>query len=256
MTNPFFPKQVLLALDYDGVIGDSISECLLVGFNAFALYNATKPISILEEMGEPRYVTARAIRNFIRSGEDYVYIYLALKLNAPISNQEDFDRFTAHYSSLRQPFLDLFYGERERMFDQERERWIAFNPLYPGMARWLQERSASENLYIISTKKAFFISQILLAHGIEWSPERLYHATAQNPKREIIQALINHHKIRSDRLYFIDDQVDTLLRTVDLGIRCFLAEWGYNNPEQLERARRASLPILSLPGFFRLFDED
>ena len=64
-----------LALDFDGVIADSIGECLVIGHNAYVKFTqAGQQICRLEELNKTHKDECRRLRNFIRSGEDYVYI--------------------------------------------------------------------------------------------------------------------------------------------------------------------------------------
>jgi len=72
-------KYNCLALDFDGVIVDSIQECLVVGYNAFIEYTGKgSKILDLSSLDHDDMAKCHRLRNFIRSGEDYVYIQLAI----------------------------------------------------------------------------------------------------------------------------------------------------------------------------------
>ena len=49
----------------------------------------------------------------------------------------------------------------------------------------------------------------------------------------------------------MDDQVETLIKMKSLGIKCYLAGWGYNDEKQKARARDAGIPVLALDDFYK-----
>ena len=250
----FSQKKDYLALDFDGVIADSIKECFVVAHNAFVEFSGDGlRVDFFDDLDEEKVAKMRHIRNFIRSGEDYVYINLAIEKNAIVQNQKDFDSFTEQYKDLRATFFDEFYRERET-FSQEKPRlWAELNPLYPGIRPFLATYKQAERLFIISTKKAEFVDKTLTANDIHFDTDRIFYATAQRSKRTIIEELLDQHRIRPDQFHFIDDQIDTLLTVAETGVSCYLALWGYNNEGQIETARKRGIPILELQDFLEIF---
>jgi phosphoglycolate phosphatase-like HAD superfamily hydrolase len=242
-----------LALDFDGVIADSIGECLVVAHNAFVEFGGGPPVLKLSEIDPDHVAESRRLRNFIRYGEDYVYISLAIHKGTPIHNQDDFDTFTDEHESLRQDFLTGFYRERERFLDQHRSGWLELNPLYEGLEDFLLHYQPRDHLFIITTKRINFVQEILLAHGIQLRGANLFHAHGARSKRTIISELLGEKTIPLERFHFIDDQVDTLLKVVDTGIHTYLAEWGYNNPDQVRRAAGTAINVLSRERFLEAF---
>ncbi|NIA30450.1 MAG: hypothetical protein GWP06_11135 [Actinobacteria bacterium] len=247
----------VLALDFDGVIANSISECLVVGHNAFAAFKRRS--DIIDELGgldEQRIAESKRLRNFIRSGEDYVYINLAIEKKADIQNQADFDHFTEKFSGLRPTFFDIFYRERERFSNEQRQKWIQLNPLYAGIKEFLRRFSPKDHLFIITTKKIYFVNLVLSAQKITLPESHLFHANSSIPKKEIISGLLKSHRIAPQHFYFVDDQVDTLLKVRNVGVHCIFAEWGYNNTEQKEKALQAGITSMTLNEFYKYFQGD
>jgi phosphoglycolate phosphatase-like HAD superfamily hydrolase len=247
-------KQIYLALDFDGVIADSIYECLVVAFNAFSNYrNGTKLIKTLDEINGQQLKQARYLRNFIRSGEDYVYIQQIISDKVRINNQLEFDKYCAIHQEKRNLYFQIFYNEREEFSLKYFKEWIALNPFYDGIKDFLQSYPDKGKLYIITTKKIEFAKKIISAHSIGLLHANFYHASQDRSKREIILQLLNSYQIDPSDFYFIDDQVDTLLKLNDLGINCYLAKWGYNNEDQQKRARDDNISIIQLDKFLNKF---
>jgi phosphoglycolate phosphatase-like HAD superfamily hydrolase len=244
---PFHPQTDYLALDFDGVIADSISECLVVAHNAF---DPQQRIDDLSELPAQTVAESRRLRNYIRSGEDYVYINLAMHKNVVINSQEDFDVFTDGHEHLRRDYFRLFYQERETFFQNRPEEWLRLNPLYPGMTDFLRNFQPKEHFYIITTKMLVYVDRILSAHRIDIQAANKFFS---NSKRSVIDELLKKFSVSPDVFYFVDDQVDTLLKVQDLGVNCLLAAWGYNNAGQIEKAGSAGIRVIDLDHFHSFF---
>lgn len=247
-------SKIYLALDFDGVIADSINECLVVSYNAFGEYTGkSSRIFSLDKIDKDIINESRRLRNFIRSGEDYVYIQLALQENASIHNQQEFDDFCGNYADLREHFFNIFYNERGQFSTNNFQDWIKLNPLYEGFGLFLKNYQFKKQLYIISTKKIEFIKKILAAGEIDIIDENMFHASSAHPKKAIIKELLDNRGIQPDQFYFIDDQIDTLIKVKETQVNCLFAKWGYNNPEQLDKAEQEGIQATDLKEFLKMF---
>ena len=247
-------SKIHLALDFDGVIADSINECLVVSYNAFGKFiGKNSRIFSIDKIEENRVIESRRLRNFIRSGEDYVYIQLALQENALIRNQQEFDDFCGKYAELREQFFNMFYNEREQFSTDNFQNWIKLNPLYEGFELFLKYYQFKKQLYIISTKKIEFIQRILEAGEIDLINENMFHASSNRPKKMIIKELLESRGVGPEKFYFIDDQIDTLIKVKETEVNCLFAKWGYNNPEQLGKAEREGIQAIDLQEFLQRF---
>ncbi|HPC36231.1 MAG TPA: hypothetical protein PLO79_06360 [Candidatus Marinimicrobia bacterium] len=253
-TSLFNPANDILALDCDGVIVDSIAECLVVGYNAFnSAIGCSERINDLSQLPSEIQQESRRLRNFIRHGEDYVYIFKAIADNFPIHNQADFDDYLEKNRDVKEEFRTQFYLERARFLREEPLRWLALNPFYDGMADFLRNFSPPERLYIITTKKLEYVQVILNTAGIPFQLRNLFAANSQKGKPEIIADLLQKIGLSPGNFYFVDDQVDTLIKLKPLKIRLFVAGWGYTSPEQIHQAEIEGIPTLTLNEFYQLF---
>jgi phosphoglycolate phosphatase-like HAD superfamily hydrolase len=248
-------QTAVLALDFDGVVVDSIRECLVVAANALVVFQERSDrISQLDELGADLAREARRIRNFIRHGQDYVSILYALQQKVNIQNQQDFDTFLEANKSLNAQFRRLFYEERSRFLREQPEQWLALNPLYRGMSDFLKAwQNQREHFFIITTKLRENVLAITEPARIAILPEQIFSADDRLSKTEIIRNLLRQLQIEPEQFHFIDDQVDTLIRAQVTGVNLYLAEWGYNNADQVQLARDRDLKVLSLKNFYDLF---
>lgn len=247
-------KKDLLVLDFDGVIADSINECLVIGYNAFSSFSKNKKIiKKLNELDDSLVKQATQLRNYIYDGADYVFIYLALNHDLTIQNQEAFNRFTDEHNRLREKFFTLFYQERERFLSQQLKYWIQLNPLYPGIREFLSNFADKSRLFIVSTKRIRYVHEILSANHLQLLSKNIFQATKEKNKRTILLDLLNKYRIDPSHFHFIDDQVETLIKVSDMGVHRYLALWGYNSPEQSKLAKLHAIQKLTLEEFFKLF---
>ncbi|MCF7927908.1 MAG: hypothetical protein K9L68_02725 [Spirochaetales bacterium] len=227
-------EQMLIFLDFDGVICDSVHECFLAawkayfeddGFRSAAGWNNSPPDSVpLEWKRRFDYY-----RPYIRNGEDYLALFRVLEEGMKIADQESFDRIMEKFiGEERQNIRERFYKARESLIEQDFSRWLYLNPLFPGIGEILQRNHTNKQLFILSTKRPDFIMKILSFHGIEWNQEKILFA-ADIPKARFIHSVIEREG--AVRAVFIDDQISHLLGVSGQEIRCLLPNWGYIKPE-------------------------
>ncbi len=249
MTSP----NKILALDFDGVIADSIKECLVSGFNAYANYTERQKIERYDQLDPQWAAEARRLRNYIRNGEDYVFIAHALENDVPVHGQQDFDAFLKRHADLRDTFFDHMVNQRISFSDAKPDVWSSLNPLYDGMRDFLIDYPDKDNLYIITTKKLLFVYKILNANHIHLMDDNIRDTSGGLSKRRIIEDIMHKRTIEPEDFYFIDDQVDTLITVQPSGVNVLFAEWGYNTPAQADAARANSIPVLTLHDFINHF---
>jgi phosphoglycolate phosphatase-like HAD superfamily hydrolase len=250
----FNPDTDFLALDFDGVIADSMGECLVMGYNAYGKYTRSGvQIRSLEELDESHKNECRRLRSFVRSGEDYVYINLAIDSRAPIRDQQTYDAFVTKHLSLKDRFYALFYEERELFSSTEESLWIELNPLYKGIKQFLSKYPSKDRLFIITTKQIKYALKILSGNRIYLKEENCFSTNGGNSKLEIIRHLLDKNNISAGTFYYIDDQVDTLAELKESGVNCILAEWGYTTGAQIQRAGTENIPGIRLDDFLKQF---
>lgn len=219
-----------LFLDFDGVICNSLEEC----YRSSWLTGASIPITETPPPNPPFDAAYRkrfdACRPFIRSGEDYLVVHEWAARGEVPGDQAAFDRSLeakgpAALSELKQ----RLYAVRDELLARHRNLWLGWNPLYPGMAQALALQAANPAVWVLSTKKAEFIVEILAHHGVRWPLERTLY-TGPRRKLDLIQ-----ERVGAQPAMLIDDQVDHLAFDHP-SCRCYLALWGYVSPGAPEKA--------------------
>jgi len=236
------------------VVVDSIAECLIVGYNAYQnAIGRVKRITGLDQMSISIQKESRRLRNFIRHGEDYVYIFQIITEKYLTRDQTDFDRFVDKNIQNKEEFRMQFYRERSRFLQEEPALWLSLNSFYKGMSDFLKNYKLADRLYIITTKKLEYVKAILAHAGIILPEENLFAADSSRGKPEIIADLLEKTDLSPNNFFFIDDQVDTLLKLQTLNVRLFLASWGYTNKQQIRQAKKVGIPVFTLSEFYQRF---
>jgi phosphoglycolate phosphatase-like HAD superfamily hydrolase len=250
----FNPDSDFVALDFDGVIADSIGECLVMGYNAYSKFTRSgAQIRRLEELNERHKNECKRLRSFIRSGEDFVYIQLAIDKGFRLQDQQEFDSFINQHVNLKNTFYNLFYVEREVFSSTEEDLWIELNPLYKGVKQFLVKYPVKDRLYIITTKQIKYVLKILNGNSIYLKEQNCFCSSGRDTKPNIITHLLARNRISTEKFYYVDDQVDTLVEVKGSGVHCFLAEWGYTTKEQILRAQDENISRIGLDDFLRQF---
>ncbi|MBC8191500.1 MAG: hypothetical protein ISR87_09870 [Candidatus Marinimicrobia bacterium] len=240
----------MLALDFDGVIADSIDECMVTAYNAFTHANWDyEPRKDLSGFSDLEIGEFRNLRPLIRRGEDYVFLLLAMSEKRQFLTQAKFDGFLDNNEIHREEYRRLFYAERERLQTQNPESWLNLNPLYPGMASFLKSRDVGE-IFIVTTKDLVSVRLILEHNGIALRSDQMFQAVKTLRKPEILNSIQTKRGVEREQVHFIDDHVGTILEAKqDSSARVYCATWGYNTPEQLELLLHENIQALSLDEF-------
>lgn len=219
-------KQAIF-LDFDGVLCDSLPECYETSLAAWLDYSRAGDAE--EDLQEPKRLELfRRYRPFIRNGGDYLFLQRAISRNHPLQSQEEFDQLCREDPELNRDGDRLFQEYRARFLSRQRQRWFSLNPLFPGVAEMLKAVLERPEVYILSTKPARFIGEILTFHSLLWPEERII-CSKPREKGEIILEMIQEAPYT--RAIFVEDQVDHLMKAKHPKIRPFLAEWGYIREE-------------------------
>ena len=121
------------------------------------------------------------------------------------------------------------------------------------MKTFLHNYTDKENLYIITTKKLLFVHKILAANDIHLIEKNIFDTAGGKSKRQIIEEILHARQLSPNLFYFIDDQIDTLLKVKPSKVQVLLAEWGYNNEQQVSKTSANDIDILALQDFFQKF---
>ncbi len=243
-------KPDLVALDFDGVVCDGLQE-----------YFETTRLVCQEIWGtgdlEPYREAFYRLRPVVETGWEMPMVLRALMLGQSeaeilVNWGDRVAKMLANEGLNAQDVGRRVDGMRDRLLAENLDGWLASHRFYPGM---LEVVASLESFVIISTKESRFIRQLLEHEGIILGPDQVYGKETGRSKGAVLAQL----RSQFNQIWFVEDRLATLLKVRGLAglenVRLFLADWGYNLPE--ERALAAAdggIGLLSLDRMGRGWD--
>ncbi len=228
----------LVFLDFDGVICDSLLECLVSSWKAYhELYLKEKRRSVAVSLRR----NFSLLRPYVRAGEDFILMQELIDTGTTVQSQEEFDaQLEIRSARTLELYSELFYAARSQILKTQRAYWIGLNRIYPHIKEVLPLWAAARRLYVLSTKRADFIREILRANSITIDRSRILSCGARE-KRALILSTLDKHRLQ--RALFIDDQIDHLTSqwAHDPRIVGNLAAWGYVENRWLVEQQRVEV---------------
>lgn len=215
------PTERVLALDFDGVICNSLEECQVTSYLA---YRSLNPSSAPAEIPETFRQAFRARRGFVRpSGHYYLLWKWIIEFpEARLSPQEFEALEPIHRDSVR-AFESAFHATRDSFREAKPSDWLALNPLYPSVvSTWPVLLSWPS--YIVTTKDRRAVETILSAHSL---PVTGIFARGETSKPDALRAICRQHDMAPGGVVYVDDNALHLSEAQATGVRTCLAAWGY-----------------------------
>ncbi len=244
----------LIVTDFDGVVCDSVLECLLAAHNAWEQLQSGPDSHRIFDLGaipSQRQGRFRGLRPYLRGAEDFIPLFLAVERELEVSSQRDFDLLRRRLHDQLPVYQQAFYTERDYLRRKHRELWLELNPLFSPIDRALGSRTSFEDLHILTTKRQADVEDILGFHGIDF-PSWQIHSVKSDGKMERLQAIMKASGAAPARTLYVEDQIDYLISAAPLGVELLLAEWGYVSEEQRSAAVEKQISLLSREEFAEL----
>jgi HAD superfamily hydrolase (TIGR01509 family) len=213
---------MILALDFDGVICDSIDECLLTSYRT---YRSLRPSSALPpEVPEPLRREFHNRRGFVRpSGHYYLLWEWITEFPGTRLSSRDFEALEATRRDAVRTFEHAFHAERDAFRETAPADWLALNPLYPGVVDTWPSLLAWQR-YIVTTKDRAAVEAILSAHSLVVTG---IFARGEMTKPDALRTICTRQSVDPRDVVFVDDSALHLGDARATGVTTCLAKWGY-----------------------------
>ena len=235
----------IIIFDFDGVVIDSIDECLLVSYYANNGADICSDIT-LHSIPENERKLFKRYRYLVGPAFEYLYLWKAIKSFR--GEVEDYYLYLKNNVSLDTAgFQERFFNIRRNIQENQREKWIKLNPVYPGIVGIIEKLSSKTRLFISSTKDEGSIVFLCRCYGIPIPENNIFGNESGIDKMEHIKTIAKTTKYEPGKMVFIDDNYEHLKHVQKTGIRCYLAGWGYNTSELKEEAREMGIIAINSP---------
>jgi phosphoglycolate phosphatase-like HAD superfamily hydrolase len=251
----------VLALDFDGVIFDSIREAFTVALHTVTGRDATSRLAehpLIAGRCSPDLFpfaedpTFRAFLDIVPLGnraEDYSVILSAIQDGTPVPDQTAYDRL---YRGFDRAWLDeahaRFYIERARLRNDDFEAWRRLQPPYQHLIEVLRSHAGDRTLAIVTARDATSVKLLVEAWAVTdlFSSALVFDKSYGVRKTGHLEALMEKLSAAPSGVVFVDDKLNHLLQVAPLGVVPVLAAWGYNTPRERLLAERAGIAVAKL----------
>eukprot|EP00775_Hariotina_reticulata_P011464 gene11464-11610_t len=249
-----FAGKRLVALDFDGVVCDSVGESSLSAFKAAAIQWPEIFQTTAAEAEKPRLVEQmRAVRPVVETGYENIVQIRCLYEGVTVEDMLE----NWHYmlpSRMQEWGLDRG-SVRDDWIAEDLAGWLAPNRIYPGVADAVKAAMQKDEVHIVTTKQAHY-TEVLMRDmaGVDFPPDRIHSTTISGePKASVLKQLALHHADVDAKL-FVEDKFGTLNKVAQVrdmnDWQLYLVDWGYNTPqERQEAAAHPRIEVLDIKRF-------
>eukprot|EP00882_Tetradesmus_deserticola_P010232 GHRQ01010810.1.p1 GENE.GHRQ01010810.1~~GHRQ01010810.1.p1 ORF type:complete len:302 (+),score=126.20 GHRQ01010810.1:460-1365(+) len=254
----------LVALDFDGVVCDSVGESSLSAIKAAAIQWPEIFQSAAAEAAKPQLVEQmRAVRPVVETGYENVVqvrcLYEGVTVQQMLESWHDIlPAKMKEWSLDRSKLIELFGKVRDEWISEDLAGWLAPNRIYPGVAEAVAAAMQQDEVYIVTTKQAHYTETLLRdMAGIAFPADRILSTTVSGePKSTVLAHLAEQHP-GAAAYVFVEDKLSTLKKVAKVpgaeAWQLYLVGWGYNTvAERQEADADPRITVVGLQGFQKL----
>lgn len=249
----------VLALDFDGVLCDSVRETAVTAWRAGAQLwpewrELEPPATIVDQFVE--------VRPLLETGYQAILLMRVLADGASqaVIEREFPDLIAAAARAAgrdREELVTLFGQVRDNWIEEDSADWLRRHRFYPGVAAALNRALHRHSIFILTTKQSRFADALLTANGVSFPRERIFGLETGTSKAAQLQSLRARPEYACARFHFVEDRLATLERVAACreldAVQLCLAAWGYVKGADLARAAcDARLRVCQLADFLQL----
>lgn len=250
-------RQVVVALDFDGVICDSAGETGMSGWKA-----ARKiwPKLFVRKMPSPKALQVfRQVRPFLETGYHAILLTKMLQEKLPFQEfqqncQFHFQRIMDENGLDKQELIRIFGETRDSWIQENEEEWLGVHGFFDGILDALNALLKSNcKAYILTTKHERFVLAALKSRGVDFPAENIFGLDRKKKKEEHLLDILAE---KPSEVHFVEDRLDTLRRieavpSLDC-VKLHYATWGYGTEQDnLDAAEDKRLTVHTLQDFNR-----
>ncbi len=233
----------LLVFDFDGVLCDSLQECMMVAWYA----HEDEPIERFLDPGIggiPKDVVQRfeACRPFMRHLGHFLVPLVDVEV--PTTHAEFAARFAALPCDQVDGFVSAAEDYRSRLRSAHPATWRARHTVDVRLGALVRDG------YIATARDRDSVGQILRSYDIDVPDERVFGSLRDKPRAlETITARENRAPLD---VVLVDDSVENCIAARDAGFAAYWASWGYHADADGQAAIGHGIPVVTVKALLRV----
>jgi len=238
---------MIVALDFDGVIMDGITECMLVAWNVFN----NKPLSdfnnnSLNEIPAYFVKTFTHSRNFVRHDGHFIIPFYADRNES--MNSKSFNDIYKNIPEVDKiKFRDDFVNYRNKVKKTFPEYWIS---LHKELIELKEIIDLDVDIRIVSGKDTESILFLLNNKDIYIDPGKIHGRMVD--KNIVLNTIKYDAEKNKENLIFVDDNLNNVIDACKLGIQSLWAFWGFHTHEHIKDAGKLSITAINSKELFNI----
>ena len=142
---------------------------------------------------------------------------------------------------------EIFYKNRENLKSSNYSYWVKLNPFYNKISKILFDIGDINKVYIVTSKDYISVANLLGSNKLPIQKKNIYSYEKSLDKKVLFKQLLDDNKIKINDISFFDDKLSHLENVSSLGIKSYLALWGYVSPNcKIEARNKGILPITEI----------
>lgn len=208
------------ALDFDGVICDSIVECLFTSYEAFLQLDGYRNLPI-EPKSEWKELFLKN-RGFVRPARDYLKLWQWILCQSDSNLVPKSLTDTEVSLQLLNEFESIFFELRWSKIEKNAAQFVKENPFYEDVVEVWDE--IPKPIYIVTAKDEAAVDFLLRSNHLE--VEAVY-GKSMTSKPKSLQEIASIHSLSIEKIKFFDDNPDHVSDARKVGANSRLVGWGY-----------------------------
>lgn len=236
-----------LIIDFDGVICDSTYECLVVSYNAWNNYNEIDSRKYKISDFDKEYINKfKKLRPFVKGAGEYLILFEIM--NKENVNDYSLDLYN-QVLSLKKNFLnrfkDIFLKERHILRNKNFNDWVNLHILYKDVLKFMEKYRNENKLFIATLKDAKSINILLDSVNFNFNVEKIFDSKKITSKINGLNLIREKYNINIKNMFFIDDNIDHLIKPHSFGYKTFLANWCNPLDDFSSKAKKNNITIIN-----------
>jgi phosphoglycolate phosphatase-like HAD superfamily hydrolase len=244
-----FLDHKIYVFDFDGVVCDSMDECLITSWNAWQRYlhgMNSQVVNKCEAIPEDEQRHFRALRWYARGAGEYYALWSAFQRKMTFNSQAEFQVWSEETLKAHDAYAQIFVEFRKKIRAEEEKAWVELHGMYSEAVEAIRKLLAEQRCFIATLKDKTSVRLLLRYQGVEVDESLVYDREDITSKLEALQDIQRKQSLEKQDIAFIDDNVPHLVPTHQEGFPSYLSAWGALVEERLERVSEYKIPIVTL----------
>jgi len=249
----------ILALDFDGVVGETSFEVFLNSYNTYIKFFDTKlfnntPFNYSNlnyfKKKKKELKIFNKLREYARTADENVLSFYIIDKKIKIKTLRQFKKIRNKFKNKLKKIYTEFYKQR-KIIQKDMKKWSALGNSYKKIVSAANKLKKQYKLVILTNKNTGAVYPQAMHFKLNITKKDIFDTSISNNKREKLKIISKKFKTPFKDIIFVDDILENLTDTKSLGITPMLASWFQNDKKQMQEAKKLGITLLTQNNFYK-----